>query len=282
MSNYLKKIEKSAKSKEEAIELALQELGVSEDEVTITVVEEAAKGFLGLGTKEATVLVEVNDIAILRIKKFLADVFAGFNIDVQIDAKRDENGISVELSGDSMGIVIGKRGETLDSLQYLATLVANKGVSREEYSKVTLDTENYREKRNEALVALSERLAQKVTRTGKKYTLEPMNPYERRIIHANLQSSETVTTFSIGEDPYRKVVIAPKNEKPFVKKKRSYYKKDEYLIKEVTPQSTTEKFDDEEDLPMTYPGGGQNGRFNKNKASSFEEYLARENGDILD
>ena len=120
MSNYLKKIEKSAKSKEEAIELALQELGVSEDEVTITVVEEAAKGFLGLGTKEATVLVEVNDIAILRIKKFLADVFAGFNIDVQIDAKRDENGISVELSGDSMGIVIGKRGETLDSLQYLA------------------------------------------------------------------------------------------------------------------------------------------------------------------
>ncbi len=281
MSNYLKKIEKSAKSKEEAVELALAELGVSEEDVTVTVLEEGTKGFLGLGSKETTVLVEVNDISIIRIKKFLADVFKGFNIDVQIDAKRSENGIDVELSGDNMGIVIGKRGETLDSLQYLATLVANKGLSREEYAKVTLDTENYRQKRNEALVALSERLAQKVARTGKKYTLEPMNPYERRIIHANLQSSEVVTTFSIGEDPYRKIVIAPKNDKPFVKKKRSYYKKEEYLVKEVTHTEAPAPEDGDEDLPMTYPGGGQNGRFNKNKASSFEEYLARENGDIL-
>lgn len=282
MSNYLKKIEKSAKSKEEAVELALEELGVSEEDVTVTVLEEGTKGFLGLGTKEATVLVELKDAAVLCVKKFLADVFKGFNIDVKIEAERGENGIAVELSGDSMGIVIGKRGETLDSLQYLATLVANKGASREEYVKVTLDTENYREKRSEALVALSERLAQKVARTGKRYTLEPMNPYERRIIHANLQSSETVTTFSIGEDPYRKIVIAPKNEKPYAKRKRSYYKKEEYLVKEVTHPEVTEYEDGEDDLPMTYPGGGQNGRFNKNKASSFEEYLARENGDILD
>ncbi len=278
MSNYQKKIEKSAKSKEEAIELALAELGVTEDEVTVTVIEEGNKGFLGMGAKDAVVEVVVKDLAIIRATKFLEDVFRGLNIEVGIKAERTENGISIELSGDSMGIVIGKRGETLDSLQYLTTLVANKGVSREDYSKVSLDTENYREKRNEALIALSERLADKVTRTGKRYTLEPMNPYERRIIHANLQSSETVTTFSIGEDPYRKVVIAPKNEKPFAKKRRPLRKDSQENEAYTAPAEDVAE--GEEDLPMTYPGGGQNGKFNKNKVSSFEEYLAQ-NGDIL-
>lgn len=280
MSNYLKKTEKNAKSKEEAIELALAELGASIEDVEVVVVEEGNKGFLGIGTKEATVSVEIKDMALFRTKKFLADIFEGLKLDVKIDAKRNDDGISVELTGDNMGIVIGKRGETLDSIQYLATLVANKGLSRDEYAKVTVDTENYREKRNEALVLLAERLANKVTRTGKRYTLEPMNPYERRIIHANLQSSETVTTFSVGEDPYRKVVIAPKNEKPYTRKKRPF-KKEEYEVKEETTPSNLEYEDGDEELPMTYPGGGQNGRYNKNKVSSFEEYLARENGDIL-
>jgi spoIIIJ-associated protein len=122
----------------------------------------------------------------------------------------------INLDGENMGIVIGKRGDTLDSIQYLTSLVINQ--QTEGYIKVTIDTENYREKRSEALLALSSRLAEKVTKTGKKFTLEPMNPYERRIIHSNLQDSETVTTFSIGTEPYRKVVIAPKNAKPYAKK----------------------------------------------------------------
>lgn len=274
--NLTEKIEKSAKSKEEALELALAEFGATEDDVNVTVVEEASKGFLGLGTKDAVVSVELKDVAVFRAKKFLTEIFEGLKLEVKIDAKRTDDGIEIDLSGDSMGIVIGKRGETLDSLQYLTTLVANRGASKEQYAKVSLDTENYRQKRNEALVTLAERLADKVTRTGKRYTLEPMNPYERRIIHANLQSSETVTTFSVGEDPYRKVVIAPKNEKPFTRKRRPPRKE--------TPAQTqnvdSAEFENEEDLPMTYPGGGQNGRFNKNKVSSFEEYLAQ-NGDIL-
>ena len=108
-----------------------------------------------------------------------------------------------------MGIVIGKRGDTLDSLQYLTSLVVNR--ASEGYIKISIDTENYREKRSEALEALAQRLAAKVARTGKKFTLEPMNPYERRIIHSSLQDNEDVTTYSIGQEPYRKVVIAPKN-----------------------------------------------------------------------
>ena len=274
--NLTEKIEKSAKSKEEAVELALAEFGATEEDVNITVVEEASKGFLGLGTKDAVVSVELKDVAVFRAKKFLAEIFEGLKLEVKIDAKRTDDGIEIDLSGDNMGIVIGKRGETLDSLQYLTTLVANRGASKEQYAKVSIDTENYREKRNEALVALSERLADKVTRTGKRYTLEPMNAYERRIIHANLQASETVTTFSIGEDPYRKVVIAPKNEKPFTRKRRPFKKETSIREQAVASQD----IENEEDLPMTYPGGGQSGRFNKNKVSSFEEYLAQ-NGDIL-
>ena len=280
--NLTESIQKSAKSKEEAVELALNEFGAKEEDVNVEVVEEASKGFLGLGTKEAVVNVSLKDVAVFRAKKFLNEVFRDFGMEVQVTVTRNENGIAVDLAGVNMGIVIGKRGETLDSLQYLTSLVANIGLSRDDYSKVSLDTENYREKRNEALVALSERLAAKVTKTGKRYTLEPMNPYERRIIHANLQNSETVTTFSIGEDPYRKVVIAPKNEKPYTRKKRSY-RRDEEVAENVEVHETTPVIDEVtgEELPMTYPGGGQNGRFNKNKAGSFEEYLARENGDIL-
>lgn len=274
--NLTEKIRKSAKSKEEAVELALKEFGAGEEDVEIKVVEEATKGFLGIGAKEATIEAELKDVAAFRAEKFLKEIFAGFNLEMNIDIKRTEDGMMIDLSGDSMGIVIGKRGETLDALQYLVTLVANRGLSKDKYTKISLDTENYREKRNEALKALAERLEAKVTKSGRKYTLEPMNPYERRIIHANLQNSETVTTFSVGDEPYRKVVIAPKNEKAYTRKKRPPRKE------EAVPAEKTDvtDFENDEELPMTYPGGGQNGRFNKNKVSSFEEYLAQ-NGDIL-
>ncbi len=250
-----KSMEKNAKNKEMAIEAALSELGAQRDEVEIEVLDEGSKGFLGIGARDARVRVTLTkeiesapraekaapkktaektaanakDAAQKKkpiktseggpeadAKKFLTDIFNAMNLDVNIDTKMDEQSVSIDLSGENMGIVIGKRGDTLDALQYLTSLVVNQ--RSEDYIKVSIDTENYREKRTEALLALSNRLAEKVTKTGKKFTLEPMNPYERRVIHSNLQSSETVTTYSVGSEPYRKVVIAPKNGKPYKKK----------------------------------------------------------------
>ncbi len=219
MSKYETKIQISAKSVEEAKELALKELGLTEDEVEFATVEEGTKGFLGLGSKEAVIEVTVKNADSYKAKAFLMQIFDDMNLEVDISAVSDGDELNIELSGANMGIIIGKRGDTLDSLQYLTSLVVNH--NRDEYCKVTIDTENYREKRYNALISLAGRLADKVVRTGKKYTLEPMNPYERRIIHATLQANNDVTTFSVGEDPYRKVVIAPKNAPA----KTSYHKK---------------------------------------------------------
>lgn len=202
-------ITKTAKSVNEAKEEILKELNLLEEDVNIEVVEEGAKGFLGLGSKEAKVIVTIKELIPAKAKSFLRGIFNAMKLEVDIKTTLDEDTLLVELSGENMGIVIGKRGDTLDSLQYLTSLVVNHG--SEVYYKVTIDTENYRQKRLEALTSLAKRLAAKVAKTGKKYTLEPMNPYERRIIHSNLQENEEVTTFSVGEDPYRKVVIAPKN-----------------------------------------------------------------------
>ncbi len=206
---YLTKTEKTAKSVDEAKQLALAELGIEESDAIITVLDEGSKGFLGLGSKGARVSAEVTDKNAVVAKTFLSQIFSAMNMDVAIDAKTGEESLDVEMAGTQMGLVIGKRGDTLDALQYLTSLVVNH--ESEERIRVILDTENYREKRHNALLALAERLAAKVARTGKKYTLEPMNPYERRIIHSCLQANEEVTTFSVGEEPYRKLVIAPKN-----------------------------------------------------------------------
>ena len=211
MLNYLKKTEKTAKSVDEAKALALAELGISEEDAIIEVLEEGSKGFLGLGSKEARVVVtaktsgENDDVA----KTFLSGIFEAMGLDVDITTKKEEDNLLVEMAGDRMGLVIGKHGDTLDALQYLTSLVVNR--SSDERIRVVLDTENYRAKRQDTLLSLASRLADKVARTGKKHTLEPMNPYERRIIHSSLQGNEKVTTFSVGEEPYRKVVIAPKN-----------------------------------------------------------------------
>lgn len=213
MLKFPKKTEKTAKSIDEAKELILSELGLSEDEVKFTVVEEGTKGFLGLGAKEAVVEAEVNDVISSAAKKFLNNLFATMNLDIDVKTDLDDNMLNIELIGENLGIVIGKRGDTLDSIQYLTSLVVNR--MTDDYIKVTIDAENYRQKRHDSLIALSERLAQKVAKTGRKHTLEPMNPYERRIIHANLQSNDKVTTFSVGEEPYRKVVISPKNPRPY-------------------------------------------------------------------
>lgn len=209
MLSYLKRTEKTAKSVDEAKALALAELGIAEEDAIIEVLDEGAKGFLGLGSKGARVAVEAIDGNSAVAKGFLSQIFGAMGLDVTITTKTDGENLAVEMAGDRMGIVIGKHGDTLDALQYLTSLVVNR--ESEDRVRVILDTENYREKRQETLLSLATRLADKVARTGKKHTLEPMNPYERRIIHSSLQGNENVTTFSVGEEPYRKVVIAPKN-----------------------------------------------------------------------
>ncbi|MCI9627300.1 MAG: protein jag [Clostridia bacterium] len=203
-------IEKNAKSVELAVQEALNELGITQDEAEIEVLDEGAKGFLGLGAKDAMVRVtkKAFDAEQLAVE-FLTDVTKAMGLDVTFDTERtDENTLKVEMSGDKMGLLIGKRGDTLNALQYLTGLAVNK--QTEEYTKINLDTENYRAKRQDVLVKLAKKLAATVVRTGKNITLEPMSPNERRIIHYTLQNNNKVKTYSVGDEPNRKVVIALK------------------------------------------------------------------------
>jgi spoIIIJ-associated protein len=210
MSSFQRQTEKRAKSVNEATELALKELGVKEDEAEITVIDEGSKGFLGIGSKEACVRAKVKNVPESCARKFLNDTFRAMGMEVDISIAQNGDMMNIELSGEHMGILIGKRGDTLDSIQYLTSLVVNQ--ETEEYMKVSVDTENYRSKRTAALEQLAARLEKKVEKSGRKYTLEPMNPYERRVIHAALQDSDSVTTYSVGTDPYRKVVVALKRK----------------------------------------------------------------------
>lgn len=206
-------IEVSAKTVNEAITEACQKLGVTSDKLDWEVLEEGSSGFLGIGSKPAVIKASVKIVEISvedAAKNFLYDVFAAMNMTVAVDVKYDEAGKSmdIDLSGDEMGVLIGKRGQTLDSLQYLVSLVVNKG--SEDYIRVKVDTENYRERRKETLENLAKNIAYKVKRTKRSVSLEPMNPYERRIIHSALQNDRYVTTYSEGEEPYRRVVVTVK------------------------------------------------------------------------
>ena len=191
-------------------------------------------------------------------------------IEVKVEARLEDDIIYIDLEGEDMGIVIGKRGDTLDSLQYLTSLVVNR--RSDNYVKVTIDTENYREKRKEALIALSNRLAAKVAKSGRKFALEPMNPYERRIIHANLQDNEDVTTFSVGQEPYRKVVIAPKNGG-----RRGGYKGGRRNRPQGDSRTRTEK--PESTTPSVTYKADFKPQQHKAEYKNFEEYLAAHSKD---
>lgn len=205
----MKSIETTGKTIDEAIKLGLQQLEKEREEVEVKVLEVPSKGFLGiLGAKLAKVRLEVLVRPEDEVKKFLQDLFNGMGIEVNIEINRKKDTLNICLEGPDMGVVIGRRGQTLDSVQYLASLVVNKG--KEEYLKVFVDTENYRKKREETLIRLANKMARKVRKIGKAITLEPMNPYERRIIHSTLQGNPFIQTYSEGDEPYRKVAITPK------------------------------------------------------------------------
>ena len=200
----------SAKTVDDAITEACQKFTVTSDKLDYVVVEEGSSGFLGIGAKPAVIRAKVKSSVADKAKDFLRDVFDAMDLTVVIDVKYDEENrdIDIDLSGDEMGVLIGKRGQTLDSLQYLVSLVVNKDV--EEYIRVKVDTENYRKRRKETLENLAKNIAYKVKRTKRPVSLEPMNPYERRIIHSALQGDKYVTTHSEGDEPYRRVVVTLK------------------------------------------------------------------------
>ena len=202
----------SAKTVNDAITEACQKFVVTSDKLEYEVIEEGSSGFLGIGSKPAIIKARVKCSVEDKAKDFLKEVFEAMNLVVVVDVKFDEtnNSMSIDLSGDEMGVLIGKRGQTLDSLQYLVNLVVNKGNAP--YVSITLDTENYRERRKETLETLAKNIAYKVKRTRRPVSLEPMNPYERRIIHSALQNDKYVFTKSEGEEPFRHVVIALKKE----------------------------------------------------------------------
>ena len=206
MANF---VEKTGKTVQEAIDLALEELQCDKDNVDIEVLEEGTKGIFGLiGNKVARVRVTVKESNSEKAKEFLANVLEKMKVDAEIIAEENEDSILLRVKGDDIGIVIGRRGEMLDSLQYLTSLVVNK--NSEDYKRVIIDIENYRQKREETLVKLANRLADRVVKYKKNITLEPMNPYERRVIHSSLQDHKYVETYSVGEEPNRKVVITLK------------------------------------------------------------------------
>lgn len=203
-------IEVSAKTVNDAITEACQKLGVTSDKLEYQVVEEGSNGFLGIGAKPAIIKAAVKCSIEDNAKIFLNDVFEAMKLEVIVTVKYDEaeRTMDIDLSGDEMGVLIGKRGQTLDSLQYLVSLVVNKDA--ENYIRVKVDTENYRQRRKDTLENLAKNISYKVKRTKRAVSLEPMNPYERRIIHSALQNDRYVSTHSEGEEPFRRVVVTLK------------------------------------------------------------------------
>lgn len=232
----MKTLDLTGKTVEECIENALIELSAKKEDIEYEILQHPSRGFLGfIGGKPAKVKItlkpkspkieavknddkeENGDVSLKKddyevlAKKFLRDVLNNMNIKCEIHVENTKDELNVNLIGNDMGILIGRRGETLDSLQYLLSLVINKEHKDEKYKRVVIDTENYRKKREETLIRLANKLASRVRKTGKEIILEPMNPYERRVIHSALQGNRYISTRSEGEEPYRKVVIEPKN-----------------------------------------------------------------------
>ena len=206
----IRSIETTGRTEDDAIASALKQLGKTRDEVTVQVLERAKSGFLGLGSSPAKVLVsyEEQEPHQQRLENFLTGLFQRMGVEVQIssDYNQDTKTMSVELSGSRVGSLIGRRGETLDAIQHLSNYVLNNGGG--ERIRVNIDAENYRAKRAESLTRLATKVAGKVTKYRRNITLEPMNAYERHVIHTALQDVDGVTTYSTGTEPNRRVVVA--------------------------------------------------------------------------
>ena len=198
------------KTVEEAVTAASVEFGIPSSELEYEVVEKGSNGFLGIGAKPAVIKarkIEKSLNIVDKTREYLITLFKAMDIETEISIDFDEvsNNMNINLEGPEMGILIGKRGQTLDALQYLIHLFVNK--ESEVHIHVKLDTENYRARRKDTLENLAKNIAFKVKRSRRSVTLEPMNSYERRIIHSALQNDKYVATRSEGDEPYRKVVV---------------------------------------------------------------------------
>ncbi len=208
----MKSIEVEGKTVEEALEKALNELCLTKENVNVEVLEHGSKGLFNvIGVKRAKIRVTSKYDYVDEAKKFIDNILKSMNLDAKIDIIEEGDTLKINLSGKKMGLIIGYRGETLDSIQYLVSLVVNKH-HEFPHKKVILDTENYRSKREETLRGVAIKTAARVKKTGRAFKLEPMNPYERRIIHSALQEDTNVDTFSEGEEPFRRVVIELKKD----------------------------------------------------------------------
>ena len=206
-------IEVTGKTVEDARTEALIKLGTTSDQIEVEILEKGSSGFLGIGSKPAVIRVRRKFTMEDCVRDFLTQVFDAMDltVDISVEVEGDNHTVNVELKGDEMGVLIGKRGQTLDSLQYLTSLALNRHT--DEYVKVKLDTEDYRKRRKETLENLAKNIAYKVKRTKRPVSLEPMNPFERRVIHSTLQNDKYVSTHSEGEEPHRHVVVTLKKDK---------------------------------------------------------------------
>ena len=228
----IKTLEKSGRTEDEALAAALQELGMDRDDVSVEILERAKSGFLGIGASPAVIRVSyecedevvpvvaeepkaeaVAEIAVdepaeyAAIRKFLSGLLERMGVSAEIEIGRRENGgINVNLSGSSMGAIIGRRGETLDAIQHLTNYVVNRG--NDKHMHISVDAESYRKKREDSLTHLAEKMAEKAIKYKRSMALEPMNSYERHVIHTALQNFEGVTTSSTGVEPNRRVVVS--------------------------------------------------------------------------
>ena len=208
----MKSIEVEGKTVEEALDKALKELDLTKDMVNIEVLEHGSKGLFNvIGVKHAKIRVTSKYNYIEEARKFIDNILKSMELDAEIKIIEEDDTLKINLSGEKMGLIIGYRGETLDSIQYLVSLVVNKHHELP-HKKVVLDTENYRSKREETLKGVAIKSAARVKKMKKAFKLEPMNPYERRIIHSALQKDLDVNTYSEGEEPFRRVVIELKRD----------------------------------------------------------------------
>lgn len=202
----MKKVTVTGKSIEDAVKEGLAQLNAVEDQVEITIIEQPSKGLFGLiGTKEAKVELQLKHDAIQVATTFLDEIFGLMNVDITIEKLEEEDNVRLNFIGSELGILIGRRGQTLDSLQYLVNIVANR--NSDSHTRIILDAEDFRVRRKKTLQQLALRLANRVSKTGREVVLEPMSPLERKIIHSFLQEHPKVQTYSKGEEPNRRVVI---------------------------------------------------------------------------
>lgn len=208
----MKSIDIIGKTYEEALKNGLEKLEAKEEDVDIEILENGSKGFLNLiGSKPTKIKITLKKNNVDKAREFLEKLIDYMGIDAKIEIIENDSQININIKGKSVGTIIGHGGETLDSLQYLVFLIINKG-NNKEFKRVELDAENYRQKKQDNLKALAERTAYKVKKSGRPYKLEPMNPYERRIIHLALENVEGIRSYSDGAEPYRRVIVDIKKD----------------------------------------------------------------------